>query len=627
MEPAESVLRAGYKLDRYELLCPIASGGMATVWLARLRGKRGFEKLFAIKTIRTELVDDARFQEMFLDEARIASGIQHPNVTQILDLGDQEDVLFIVMEWVDGDSLAKIRKVLAKRGAKLPLGVVLRVIADACAGLHAAHEMRDDNGEPLEIVHRDVSPQNILVSTGGAVKVIDFGIAKAQNRKQGETRTGVVKGKIQYMAPEQVKKGRTVDRRADVWALGVCLQELVTGSLPYEGDDDVEVIRKLMSDEPPAPVRGLPAPIAYVMERAMAFEAADRFPTAAAMERALESAMKELGESATDDDVAEFLRAELPDLGRKRKDVVGKAIEEARERATGSGAGEPGGWRAAGESGSRVAAARHAESASDVAFAKTEVGARDGVGRGRAASGDEAMSEREPTFALRKRKDLSPDSGLRTAPPSPARPRAQDDDEPIRIPKKSLAWLWVMLLLIGGGAGAAYRWPAEARHLVATLGLGGETSSPPAASADGASLPPIAASSPRVAAAPSSSAAAAGGPAVAPSAGSPVASALGAPSSTAPASPSAGAERGPLEPAAGVHPRLSIWTSPAGAPAALPVAPPAERLAAPPAAATASSAPPSPAPSEPSPPVSPPGASAAAPSPSGGEDPNNPYAN
>src|SRR6266852_3767598 len=120
MEGSESSLVPGYKLDRYELLSPIASGGMASVWLARLRGKRGFEKLFAIKTIKTELTDDARFQEMFLDEARIASGIQHPNVAQILDLGEQDDVLYIVMEWVDGESLAKIRKLAMKRGTSVP---------------------------------------------------------------------------------------------------------------------------------------------------------------------------------------------------------------------------------------------------------------------------------------------------------------------------------------------------------------------------------------------------------------------------------------------------------------------------------------------------------------------------
>src|SRR5258708_289017 len=143
MEAAENVLRAGYRLDRYELLCPIASGGMATVWLARLRGKRGFEKLFAVKTIRTELVEDPRFQEMFLDEARIASSIQHPDVAQILDLGEQDDVLFIVMEGVDGDSLAKIRRLVSRRGSKMPVGLALRILADACAGRHVRHGLPD----------------------------------------------------------------------------------------------------------------------------------------------------------------------------------------------------------------------------------------------------------------------------------------------------------------------------------------------------------------------------------------------------------------------------------------------------------------------------------------------------
>src|SRR5450631_2809519 len=140
MDPVEPLLRPGDRLDRYELLCPIASGGMAAVWLARLRGKRGFEKLFAIKTIKTELTTDMRFQEMILDEARIASGIEHPNVAQLLDLGDHDDILYIVMEWVDGESLAKIAKLSIRRGKTLPVGLSLRIMADACAGLHAAHE-------------------------------------------------------------------------------------------------------------------------------------------------------------------------------------------------------------------------------------------------------------------------------------------------------------------------------------------------------------------------------------------------------------------------------------------------------------------------------------------------------
>src|SRR3984957_11649423 len=144
MEASDSLLRPGHRLARSGLLCPIASGGMATVWLARLRGKRGFEKLFAIKTIRSELSDDAHFEEMFLDEAHIAAGIQHPNVANILELGEKEGILYLVMEWVDGESLARVRKFAAKAGAKMPLGMALRIIADACAGLHAAHELKDD---------------------------------------------------------------------------------------------------------------------------------------------------------------------------------------------------------------------------------------------------------------------------------------------------------------------------------------------------------------------------------------------------------------------------------------------------------------------------------------------------
>ena len=441
MEAAESILRAGYRLDRYELLCPIASGGMATVWLARLRGKRGFEKLYAIKTIRTELLDDARFQEMLLDEARIASGIQHPNVAQILDLGEQEGVLFIVMEWVDGDSLAKVRRLVSKRGHRLPLGVVLRILADASAGLHAAHELRDAEGHALEIVHRDVSPQNILLSGSGAVKIIDFGIAKAHGRSQGETRTGVVKGKIQYMAPEQVKKDRSVDRRTDVWALGACLYELASGKLPYDGDDDVEVIRKLMNDEAPRIEEGLPEAIVRVLERSIALDADARFPTAAGMHRALESAMKEIGEAATSDDVGAFLRSELPELAQKRKDIVARAVDDARDRGTPSG--------------------RH-EAERDVAFAPT------------------IMSQSPPTVPgpkVGRAGDLESGplprgKGAGRPMPAPTGVSVALDLEPIEIPKKSKAWLWVTLLVLVVAGGAAYAWPAQARSVLAALGIG-----------------------------------------------------------------------------------------------------------------------------------------------------------
>jgi len=400
MDASQSALRAGDWLDRYELLCPIASGGMATVWLARLRGKRGFEKLFAIKTIRTELVDDPLFQEMLLDEARIASNIQHPNVAQILDLGEAHDVLFIVMERVDGDSLAKIRKLLARLGASVPMGIALRVLADACAGLHAAHELRDEHGRPLGIVHRDVSPQNLLVSVAGAVKVIDFGIAKAQNRQQGETRTGVFKGKVQYMAPEQVKKGHPVDRRADIWALGVCLHELLTGKVPNDGDDHVEVIRKVLSDEPPQIAQGLPRPVMRILDRSLKLDPDARFPTAAAMQDAFEEAMDELGVGTTGSDIAAFLRNELPELEEKRRNIVSLSVEEARGRDQ-----------------------TPVSNSSDEAFAPT------------------VMRERL--------------QGARIASPLPP-----SDDEPIHIPKQSRAWLWSLLLVVAAGMGVRLTRPS-----------------------------------------------------------------------------------------------------------------------------------------------------------------------
>jgi serine/threonine protein kinase len=449
MEATESVLRAGYRLDRYELLCPIASGGMATVWLARLRGKRGFEKLFAIKTIRTELVDDAQFEEMFLDEARIASSIQHQNVAQILDLGEQEDVLFIVMEWVDGDSLAKIRRLLTKRETKLPIAVVLRVLADACAGLHAAHELRDDSGLPLEIVHRDVSPHNILLASSGAVKVIDFGIAKAQNRRQGETRTGIVKGKIQYMAPEQVNKGGKVDRRADVWALGMCLHELVMGKLPYGGEDDIGVIRKLMTDEAPVIGADVPAPIMRVLERSIVLDPDARFPTAAGMQRALEGAMKELGENASSEDVAAFVRSQLPELAHKRREAVGKAIEQARDRGT-----------------------QETEARDEMAFAPTIVGDREArAGGGPSAPSAAAWPNPEArAIALTKRKAPTSARAPTLATEDSHVTSAALEQDPITIPKRSRAWAWMALAALGGTLGAAAIWPEAASRVLVTIG-------------------------------------------------------------------------------------------------------------------------------------------------------------
>jgi serine/threonine protein kinase len=330
----EAALAPGSTLDRYELLCPLAEGGMATVWLARMRGKRGFEKLVAIKTIKSELVDDPRFEEMFLDEARIASGIAHPNVAQIIDLGEKSGVLYLVMEWVDGESLAKVRKFAAKARVRVPLGLSLRIIADAAAGLHAAHELKGSDGLALGVVHRDVSPQNILISTAGAVKVIDFGIAKAQNRLGTRTRTGVVKGKVQYMAPEQAK-GDEHDRRVDVWALGVCLYELVSDRLPFDGDNPLEVLSRITSYDPPAIEEELPPGVREVIAGALARDPDQRFATAAALRRAIDNVITQLGESVSSEDVAAFVEAYMPARAVERQEIVAQALREAETRSPG----------------------------------------------------------------------------------------------------------------------------------------------------------------------------------------------------------------------------------------------------------------------------------------------------
>src|SRR4051812_25747595 len=170
-------LQPGDKLDRYELLCPLAEGGMASVWLARFTGKFGFEKLVAIKTILAEYADHATFRQMFLNEAAMAARIEHPNVARVIDLGEVNGLLFLVMEWVDGASLSLLERIVHAAGQLIPMEIALRIVADACEGLHAAHEARDDSGRPLGLVHRDVSPQNIMLSMRGVAKLIDFGVA------------------------------------------------------------------------------------------------------------------------------------------------------------------------------------------------------------------------------------------------------------------------------------------------------------------------------------------------------------------------------------------------------------------------------------------------------------------
>ena len=191
-------------LGRYELLVPIAQGGMAAVWAARLRGTRGFQKTVAVKCMLPALSEDPQFEEMFLAEAELASRIRHPNVCEILDLGEQEGTLYIVMEWVDGEPLSTIQKAARATGG-VPMAIATRIVLNAAAGLHAAHELKTDTGDLVGLVHRDVSPQNILVTYDGVVKIVDFGVAKATAEADGGfTKAGQIKGKVPFIALQRL---------------------------------------------------------------------------------------------------------------------------------------------------------------------------------------------------------------------------------------------------------------------------------------------------------------------------------------------------------------------------------------------------------------------------------------
>ena len=331
--PPMANLEPGYKLDRYELLAPYARGGMASVWLGRVRGKHGFERIVAIKTILPEYASDPDFRAMLLDEARIASAVEHPNVAQTIDVGEEHGVVYLVLEWIDGDSLYTLHRMLEKQKQHLPPGVVLRVMADACRGLHAAHELRDKAGHLLNVVHRDVSPHNILINPSGVAKLIDFGVAKAQGRFVGSTSAGIIKGKVRFMAPEQAL-GKPVDRRADLWSVGATLQYLLTGTNPYSGSNDVEVLLTISRGDAPKPLPDTVHPaIRDVVARALAPDPANRYQTAASLARAIDVAAGQANCRASAVEVAEMLQTSGKPLMERRQRAVDLALKAAEGRA------------------------------------------------------------------------------------------------------------------------------------------------------------------------------------------------------------------------------------------------------------------------------------------------------
>lgn len=315
-------------LGRYALCCELAVGGMASVHLATSGSDAGnFSKLVAVKQIHRHLARDKHFVDMFLDEARIAARIHHPNVCDVFDFGEVHGTYYIAMEYLMGETFRSIRRALARQRNGPWVGCVIEMFAQASEGLHAAHELRGDDGGPLNLVHRDISPQNLFLTYSGCAKVVDFGIARCAGRVH-HTDPGTIKGKLGYMAPEQVR-GRQLDRRADVWALGVTLWETLTGQPLFRRPDNAETLEAVLR----APVRppseaseDVPPELDDVVMRALSRDTEKRYATARDFGRSLREVARARQEVVGQVELEEWMQALFPD----HQDHLDKLVQAAR---------------------------------------------------------------------------------------------------------------------------------------------------------------------------------------------------------------------------------------------------------------------------------------------------------
>ncbi len=334
------------RVGPYRLHGVIASGGFGQVEYATREATGGFSRVVAVKRVRTDRLDSEEAVAMLLDEARLVSRIHHPNVVSVLDVIRDERELFVVMEYVDGETLAYLQRVTRERGELVPPSIVVAIVSQVLAGLHAAHEARDEAGMPLGIVHRDVSPQNVMIGADGVARVLDFGVAKAHGRLQ-RTATGEVKGKLAYMAPEQLA-GEAVSRAADLYGVAVMLWELVTGRRLFDGLDAEALVQRILVGyiEPPSKyVPSLSEAVERVIMQGLSREPAERFSSAREMGRALTScavaaAPSELG-TWVEARAAESLMRRRPEIDRLStiRDAATEASATVREAGSATHAG------------------------------------------------------------------------------------------------------------------------------------------------------------------------------------------------------------------------------------------------------------------------------------------------
>ena len=321
------------RVGKYRIIAKLGQGGMARVMLAMTLGPAGFQKLMVIKQLREDVADDPEFLTMFLDEARIAARLNHPNVVQTYEVGEDDGSYFIAMDYLEGQPLNRILHRIGRE--KMPRALHLRILAEALAGLHYAHELADFDGTPLDVVHRDVSPHNLFVTYDGQVKLVDFGIAKAVGGA-ALTREGVFKGKVGYMAPEQAR-GEKVDRRADIFSVGIMLWEALAQERMTRGQEDIVVLNNRIrgSDPKVAEVApNTPEELQLICERAMALKPSDRYGTAAEFRDAIEGYLETSGAKVGARKIAEQLRAEFAVDREKIKAKIERQVKLYEEAAS-----------------------------------------------------------------------------------------------------------------------------------------------------------------------------------------------------------------------------------------------------------------------------------------------------
>ncbi|MFK7991068.1 MAG: serine/threonine-protein kinase [Sandaracinaceae bacterium] len=323
------------KLGRYSIVAELASGGMGVVYLARVSGPGGFDKLVALKCIHPHLLSEAGFVHRFLDEARLASRLTHPHVASVFDVGEVDGRFYLAMEYVEGVPLADLVEAAPSLPASWPY-FALQLIADAAEALHVAHELTGPDGQPLQVVHRDVSPHNLLVGFDGGVRVVDFGLAKARERLADST-SGTMRGNYAYMAPEQIVPNGVIGRAVDIWALGVVLHELLTGAPLFQRKHAMATLDAVLQREVRS-VRdvhpSLPEEVDAIVARALAEDVSDRYPTARALGAAIRAVLARSGQLVGAPELAEVLAATFPTRVQAAAALRTRAMASARAGAS-----------------------------------------------------------------------------------------------------------------------------------------------------------------------------------------------------------------------------------------------------------------------------------------------------